>query len=704
MTTMIRSLMIAASLGIALAAEVPSYAQANDPDAYGDGYQQGNYGRIRSADNGASIARADGQTDNGDRAGVNAPIFPGDRLRTDGSQRVEVQLANGTLVRLDRGGELAFQSLPDPSAKFQDNSVLALEAGTLRITSMLRDKEEFRIDTPDASVYLVGNGEFRIDISGGRGTRVASLRGVAEVVGNESSVLVRGGTGTSVIAGSIPADPQPYTAFASDGFDRWCMARNDAYRTHDRYLDEDIASESVPDEVEPYYGELSAYGRWGSDPTYGTIWYPSGVAVGWSPYSNGYWTYGPGGYFWVSYDPWGWAPYHYGNWQWSAGYGWGWVPGSVFAGAWVSWSWGSAYVGWAPLDYWGRPGWAGSSYYHGYYDPGCWTFVGYAHLGSTNVHRYAVPVGTVGDDLRHATVVSRPPTVDPRRLGSSNTLRDRALRDVRSDQAAHMKPVDRRATPTRTLADFQSQGNPRSTRATVDPRRFNAPDQRRATGPSAPGTGRDQVVRPRRILDDPRSVERKAPSAGGTRQEPRNDVRDLYQRMSRPRETQDVAPRGAQRERTGPQRQQIERQRTNVDPRQREQPQRSQPRGYVESQRTPSPRQQPQRVETQRSRPRDYVESQRTQPQRQQPQRVQPQRSQPQRPYVESQRTQPQRQQPQRVQPQRSQPQRVQPQRVQPQRSQPQPQRAQPQRSAPRQQPAKSESKQGEGGGRNRHR
>ena len=256
MTTMIRSLMIGASLGMAFAAGAPSYAQANDPDAYGDGYQQGNYGRIRSADNGASIARADGQTDNGDRAGVNAPIFPGDRLRTDGSQRIEVQLANGTLVRLDRGSELVFQSLPDPSAKFQDNSVLALESGTVRITSMLRDKEEFRIDTPDASVYLVDNGEFRIESSGGRGTRVASLRGVAEVVGNESSVLVRGGTGTSVIAGSIPADPQPYTAFASDGFDRWCMGREDAYRIHDRaqdrYLDEDIASESVPDEVEPY--------------------------------------------------------------------------------------------------------------------------------------------------------------------------------------------------------------------------------------------------------------------------------------------------------------------------------------------------------------------------------------------------------------------------------------------------------------------
>ena len=57
------------------------------------------------------------------------------------------------------------------------------------------------------------------------------------------------------------------------------------------------------------------------------VWYPSATPVGWRPYYDGYWDYGPGGYFWVSNEPWGWAPYHYGRWNWVVGYGWCWVPG-----------------------------------------------------------------------------------------------------------------------------------------------------------------------------------------------------------------------------------------------------------------------------------------------------------------------------------------------------------------------------------------
>src|SRR5215470_7821593 len=97
--------MLAAALTLILGVAVPAVAQSDDPQAYSDNYLNGNYGRIRFEEGGASIVRADGNTDNGERAGVNAPIFPGDSLRTDGSGRAEVQLADGTLLRLDRETE-----------------------------------------------------------------------------------------------------------------------------------------------------------------------------------------------------------------------------------------------------------------------------------------------------------------------------------------------------------------------------------------------------------------------------------------------------------------------------------------------------------------------------------------------------------------------------------------------------------------------
>src|SRR6185369_3107622 len=111
----------------------------------------------------------------------------------------------------DRGSELAFQSLPNPSASFRDNTVLRLNRGVIRVAvhaADKSDKDEFRIDTQGASVYLLDEGEFRIESDGRQGTQVASLHGVAEVVGNDSSVLVRGGMRTVVAAGSAPATPR----------------------------------------------------------------------------------------------------------------------------------------------------------------------------------------------------------------------------------------------------------------------------------------------------------------------------------------------------------------------------------------------------------------------------------------------------------------------------------------------------------------
>ena len=85
----------------------------------------------------------------------------------------------------------------------------------------LRTDEEFRIDTPAGSIYLLGDGDFRIEVTGTGHTRVISRRGVAEAGGQLGSVLVRGGMHTEIYPNSLPAQPEPFNTFASDGFDRW---------------------------------------------------------------------------------------------------------------------------------------------------------------------------------------------------------------------------------------------------------------------------------------------------------------------------------------------------------------------------------------------------------------------------------------------------------------------------------------------------
>ena len=98
-----------------------------------------------------------------------------------------------------------------------------------------------------------------------------------------------------------------------------------------------------------FFNTLSPYGNWVSVPRYGNVWYPTGVGPHWRPYTDGRWVWSDYGWTWVSYEPWGWAPYHYGRWIFLDYYGWVWIPGNIWAPAWVTWYTSPGYIGWAPL-------------------------------------------------------------------------------------------------------------------------------------------------------------------------------------------------------------------------------------------------------------------------------------------------------------------------------------------------------------------
>jgi hypothetical protein len=98
-----------------------------------------------------------------------------------------------------------------------------------------------------------------------------------------------------------------------------------------------------------FYDYLSPYGVWVAFQPYGYVWVPRHVDFRWRPYSAGRWLWTDYGWTWIAQEEWGWIPYHYGRWGWDDALGWFWVPGTVWAPAWVSWRWGDLYVGWAPL-------------------------------------------------------------------------------------------------------------------------------------------------------------------------------------------------------------------------------------------------------------------------------------------------------------------------------------------------------------------
>jgi hypothetical protein len=134
-----------------------------------------------------------------------------------------------------------------------------------------------------------------------------------------------------------------------------------------------------------FYDDLSPYGQWVTDPSYGNVWVPN-AGSDFQPYNtNGHWAMTDYGNTWVSDYAWGWAPFHYGRWTYDTYYGWVWVPGYDWGPAWVSWRNGGGYYGWAPLS----PGISIGVAVGGYNCPGdWWVFVGPQYLYRSNWHSY----------------------------------------------------------------------------------------------------------------------------------------------------------------------------------------------------------------------------------------------------------------------------------------------------------------------------
>jgi hypothetical protein len=121
----------------------------------------------------------------------------------------------------------------------------------------------------------------------------------------------------------------------------------------------DAYADTDPSALTDFRDTLDPHGTWVDDPIYGTVWMPSPDEIGddFTPYvSAGHWAY-DGDYVWVSDYAWGWVVFHFGRWERIVERGWAWVPGRLYAGAWVVWRVGGdeyAYIGWAPMP----PAWA----------------------------------------------------------------------------------------------------------------------------------------------------------------------------------------------------------------------------------------------------------------------------------------------------------------------------------------------------------
>ena len=181
----------------------------------------------------------------------------------------------------------------------------------------MQQAEVFSVTVDGIRIDLTAPGRYRVDAAGSGGqARVTVFNGQGNVLTGGNGINVASGQALILGPGLSSIN---YEQAAATSFDQWALARDERYRNVQsaRYVSPNMTG----------YEELDSYGDWVPDATYGNVWYPRAVPVGWAPYRYGQWRWvRPWGWTWVDQSPWGYAPFHYGRWV-TIGNRWCWWPG-----------------------------------------------------------------------------------------------------------------------------------------------------------------------------------------------------------------------------------------------------------------------------------------------------------------------------------------------------------------------------------------
>ncbi|HEY2499734.1 MAG TPA: DUF6600 domain-containing protein [Candidatus Angelobacter sp.] len=273
-----------------------------------------------------SYVEGDVRLDNGhgyESATMNVPLSEHNWLQTGTDGWAEVQLEDGSMIRLAPDTVIAFTELGRLSSGGTVTTV-DLDQGEAEFKIIKHDDSDFQVTVKKNTIAPINSGSFRVTSINSDPLELAVWKGQVSVRDGESGNEVAVKKGETFVI-----DPNDSARYAldnradADQLDQWSKQRDDALSAY--------ASAGQGDVQSPYqYGasDLDYYGQYYDVPGYGNLWQPNNVGLNWDPFSNGYWSYSPGfGYTWVSSYPWGWMPYRYGRWVFVNGRGWCWAPG-----------------------------------------------------------------------------------------------------------------------------------------------------------------------------------------------------------------------------------------------------------------------------------------------------------------------------------------------------------------------------------------
>ena len=263
---------------------------------------------------------------------MNVPVMEHNRLQTFSDGWAEVQMEDGSIVRLAPDTMIYFTEL-GRSLSGGTSTTIDLDQGEAEFKILKHNGSDFQVTVNNKTIALANPGIFRLTSTNDDPLELAVWKGDLSVHDGESgeNVAVRKNE-TFVLD---PADPTRYAlnqGAEGDELDQWSKDRDSSLNAY-------AANHSMQSPYQYGASDLNYYGQYSNDPEYGNVWQPNGVGMDWDPYSNGYYANTGFGPTWVSAYPWGWMPFRYGRWVFISGRGWCWAPGG-----WNQWNRGPRFA------------------------------------------------------------------------------------------------------------------------------------------------------------------------------------------------------------------------------------------------------------------------------------------------------------------------------------------------------------------------
>ncbi len=149
-----------------------------------------------------------------EKIGLNTRIYEGDRIKTSANARVELDMPDGTVLKINENTVFDIKEIKTPEDDGEDKMSFTLWAGKLwgGFKKIFSDRQERTIESPSAVVAIRGTTiEMEVDMQQKTTVRVIEGRVGVTSKDTEGEVIVSTNQETIVEKGKAPTNPENFT-------------------------------------------------------------------------------------------------------------------------------------------------------------------------------------------------------------------------------------------------------------------------------------------------------------------------------------------------------------------------------------------------------------------------------------------------------------------------------------------------------------